>query len=311
MQLFRYLSELAQIRKPVVLALGVFDGVHLGHQAVIHKAVTHARTMNGCAAILTFHPHPAKVLRPESVPPLLTTEQQDYELFSKLNVDICIILDFNEELSLCSAEVFLERLLCSTPMLRTIVVGPHWQFGHERAGNFQVLQSWAKKHSLDAIEVEPVYIEGELVSSTSIRNQIAAGDIAAANIRLGRPYQIVGCVRSGDGLGAQLGFPTANLELESELIPARGVYAARLQWEGKHFAAAVNIGQRPTVSTSNQTTVEAYILDFKENLYGYHVRLDLLSRLRDEIKFKNTDELKAQIARDIQQVRQIVSAFPR
>jgi riboflavin kinase / FMN adenylyltransferase len=294
----RHLSELSQFNKPISLALGVFDGVHLGHQAVIRQAVHEAHLLAGDAAILTFHPHPAKILRPEKAPLLLTTEQQDFELFSALDLDICVILDFNEELSLCPAGDFLELLLTSAPTLKTLVVGPNWHFGRERGGDFKFLKRWAKKNGLRAVELKPVVWGSEVISSTVIRRLIAKGEIVAANQRLGRSYQLLGRVVRGEGLGTKIGFPTANLEIENELIPPKGVYAARILLEGEVFAAAVNIGTRPTVSHKNITTMEAHILEFVGDLYGHHLRVDFLAKIRDEQKFGTLNDLKMQIKED-------------
>jgi len=280
------------------MATGVFDGVHVGHQAVIREAVRHARKLQGEAVVLTFHPHPSKILRPDSAPPTLTTEQQDYELFTALDVDICVILDFTEKFSRCTATDFLDRMTQSAPSLRSIVVGPQWHFGHERKGDFKLLNSWVGSRSIEAFEVQPVLVDGEAVSSTTIRRLIAAGDIPAANTRIGRSYQLVGRVVRGDGLGAKLGFPTANLDVENELVPAQGVYAARALIEGEVFIAAVNIGLRPTLSPSGSCTVEAHLLQFNGDLYGHHLRLDFLGRLRDERKFASVQELHAQIQQD-------------
>ncbi len=280
------------------MATGVFDGVHVGHQAVIREAVRRARKLQGEAVVLTFHPHPSKVLRPDSPLPTLTTEQQDYELFSALDVDICVILDFTEEFSRCTAADFLDRMTQSAPSLRAIVIGPQWHFGHERKGDFKLLNSWVGNRSIEAFEMQPVLVDGEAVSSTTIRRLIAAGDITAANARLGRSYQLVGRVVRGEGLGSKLGFPTANLDVENELVPAQGVYAARALIEGEVFIAAVNIGMRPTLSPSESCTVEAHLLQFNGDLYGHHLRLDFLGRLRDERKFTSAQELHAQIQQD-------------
>jgi len=306
MYLLRNLSELIRFQRPISLALGVFDGVHLGHQAVIREAVRQARGMNGDAAILTFHPHPAKILRPEAAPPLLTTEQQDYELFSALDVDVCVILDFTRELSRHSASDFLNQLLQAIPHLRALIVGPRWHFGHERSGNFELLKMWAATQKLQALEVAPVCVDGEAVSSTMIRSQIGAGEIAAANARLGRPYQVVGRVVRGNGIGQKMGFPTANLNVESEWIPLHGVYAARAVCEQGSFPAAVNIGTRPTVSNSPTKVVEAHLLDFHGDLYGHHIRLDLMARVRDENKFEDLGDLKRQIEDDTRIIRSLV-----
>ncbi|MBI4027818.1 MAG: bifunctional riboflavin kinase/FAD synthetase [Verrucomicrobia bacterium] len=299
MRLLHHLSELSRFSKPLSVALGVFDGVHVGHQAVIREAVRQTHSLDGEAAILTFHPHPAKILRPDSAPPLITTEQQDFELFSALDVDLCVALDFDRQLSLCPAEQFLDDLHRAAPSLQAAVVGPDWHFGHAREGNFAFLQSWASRHSVQAIEVGDVRVEDQVVSSTMVRKQIAGGDIPAANARLGRPYQIVGRVVRGRGIGTKIGFPTANLDVENELIPAGGVYAARALVEGEVFAAAVNIGLRPTLSLSEEMTVEAHLVPFHGVLYGHHVRLDMLARIRDERKFESVEQLKEQILSDI------------
>ena len=305
MHLLRHIPELSRLKKPYFIALGVFDGLHLGHRAVIRECVQRAHQRNGYAVILTFHPHPAKVLRPEVAPLLLTTEQQDYELFSMLNVDACVVLDFTPELSLCPAGRFLDQLQEEGSKLLGVIVGPGWQFGRGRTGDFQLLKSWAQDHRVEAVEVEPVRVDGELVSSTTIRNHLATGDIPWANARLGRPYQLVGRVVPGQQLGAQIGFPTANLELESELLPACGVYAARALIEDSVFAAAVNIGTRPTVSVTDDITVEAHLLDFRGDLYGHHLRLDFLGRIRDEKKFESLEEMQFQLTVDVEKTRLI------
>lgn len=298
MRLFRHFAELNQIKRPLSIALGVFDGVHIGHQAVIRKAVQLARAMKGDAVILTFHPHPAKIIRPNAVPPLLTTEQQDYELFSMLDVDGCLMVDFTKEISQMSPKDFLDQLKKSSPTLKTLVVGSHWRFGHDRKGDFATLKKWAENEGLEAIEVPSIKIENEIASSTSIRKFISEGNIQKTNALLGRSYQMVGRVIQGDGIGSRLGVPTANLETENELIPSPGVYAARALFEGEVRAAAVNIGQRPTITESGETRIEAFIINFAGDLYGHHLRLDFLSRIRDEQKFKNLEDLIRQIFED-------------
>jgi riboflavin kinase/FMN adenylyltransferase len=303
MHLLRSLSELSRFRSPISIALGVFDGVHLGHQVVIGEAVRQAREANGEAVILTFHPHPAKILRPIAAPLLLTTEQQDYELFSARDVDACVIMDFTAELSRCSAADFLNKLGEAVPTLHFLVVGPDWHFGYNREGNFKFLRTWALNRGIKAAEVAAYKIHEEVVSSTWIRKLLMNGDVNGANTRLGRSYQIIGRVVAGNRLGSRLGFPTANLDVENELIPASGVYAARALIEGEVFAAAVNIGTRPTLSNTEKLTVEAHLLDFNALLYGHHLRLDFLARLRDERKFQNMEDLKNQIAIDIQATR--------
>jgi riboflavin kinase / FMN adenylyltransferase len=307
MRLFRNLNEFTKLDQPICMALGVFDGVHLGHREVIRAAVNGAREREGLAAVMTFHPHPAKILRPESAPRLLTTEQQDFELFSRLDVDVCLVLDFTPDFSRNTPGQFLELLAGNIPSLKQMVVGPDWHFGKGREGDFEFLKSWAASHGIEAIEVPPLQMDGDIVSSTMIRSLISKGEIAAANARLGRPYQIVGKVVHGKGLGSKIGFPTANLDVESELLPAAGVYATRVLIDGEVFTAGVNIGMRPTVEKkggSGGLVVEAHLLDFHDDLYGHHLRLDFIKRIRSETKFPAVDDLKKQIERDLIQVRQ-------
>jgi riboflavin kinase / FMN adenylyltransferase len=300
MLLLRKLSELSTLKHPLVFAFGVFDGVHLGHQAVIRKAARLAREMDGDAVVLTFHPHPSKVLRPKSPPLLLTTEQQDHDLFSSLDADVCVTLEFNTELSQLSASDFLEQLRKNAPMLKAVVVGHDWHFGRGREGDFKLLKAWADQQKLQAIEVAPVKMNNEIISSTLIRSLVGAGNMVEVNQRLGRSYQIMGRVVRGKGIGTQLGFPTTNIEVENELIPAPGVYAARALIEGEVCAAAVNIGTRPTITDSSEITVEAFLIGFVGDLYGHHLRLDFLQRIRNEQKFESLEALIAQIKLDIQ-----------
>jgi riboflavin kinase/FMN adenylyltransferase len=298
MRIFRHLSELAKYHHPFAMAIGVFDGVHVGHQRIIRSCVQRAHSLGGGAIILTFHPHPAKIIRPDSAPPLLTTEQQDYEIFSSFDVDVCLIQDFTTEISRMTAEEFLTKLREAIPTLQAIYVGPDWHFGKGRDGNFETLASWGKSHQVDVPKLEAVKIEGEPVSSTAIRTLILEGKIQPANDRLGRPYQVLGRVIHGEGKGVKIGFPTVNLEVENELLPKNGVYAARALVEGEVLAAAVNIGVRPTVSTSSEIVVEAHLLNCSGDLYGHHLRLDFIDRLREEKKFKDLEELRSNIAID-------------
>ncbi len=299
MRLYRNLKELACHQRPVVLALGVFDGVHLGHQTVIRAASRKALAAGGDAGVMTFHPHPAKVLRPRECPPLLTTEMQDIEIFAAFGADFTLVLDFTPALGRMEPEAFLDRLHKQVPMLRGLVVGPSWRFGHDRTGNFTLLRKWAEIRAIEAIEVSPMEVEGHAVSSTAIRRLITEGNIKAANARLGRPYQLVGRVESGDALGRKMGLPTANLHVENELLPAKGVYAARVLVEGEVFAAAVNVGTRPTVKTGGEMRVEAHLIDFSGDLYGYHLRVDLIERLREEKRFPDMVSLSSQIVLDL------------
>lgn len=301
------LAALRGFERPVVLAIGVFDGVHRGHQAVIERCLEEARRLIGVSAVLTFHPHPAKIVRPESAPLLLTTEEQDRERFEKIGVELCVTIDFDEHIREMGAEDFLKLLLKSCPTLRAVVVGHDWHFGRERDGNFAVLKTFCDRHGLTAIQVAPVVdaSTGEIISSTRIRKLIGEGRLEDAARLLGRPYAIEAAVVSGDGRGKHLGFPTANLETANEMLPPAGVYAVRVTLGPTAWRGAMNIGFRPTVDFQPKAAqvLEVHLLDFSGDMVGRTVGVEFRARLRDEKKFSGPAELSAQIARDVEAVR--------
>jgi riboflavin kinase/FMN adenylyltransferase len=301
------LAALRGFERPVVLAIGVFDGVHRGHQAVIERCIAEARRLIGVSAVLTFHPHPAKIVRPESAPLLLTTEEQDRRLFETLGVELCVTIDFDAKIREMSSGEFLKLLLTSCPTLRAIVVGHDWHFGRERDGNFEVLKKFCDEFGLTAIQVAPVMDEptSEIVSSTRIRKLLGEGRLEDAARLLGRPFSITAAVVSGDGRGKRLGFPTANLETGNETLPPIGVYAVRVTLGPKTWRGAMNIGFRPTVDGRLQSApvLEVHLLDFSGDLSGRTVEIEFRARLRDEKKFSGPAELSAQIARDVEAVR--------
>lgn len=303
------LNGLRGFERPVVMAIGVFDGVHRGHQKVIARCLEEANRLLGISAVLTFHPHPAKIVRPETAPRLLTTEEQDRELFDRLGVELCVTIDFDRRIQQMKAVEFLQLLLKACPTLRTVVVGHDWHFGRERDGNFSVLKKFCDDYGLSAIQVDPVVDEasGEVISSTRIRKLILAGKMREAEALLGRPYSIVAKVVHGDGRGAKLGFPTANMETENELIPAVGVYAVRVRAGSKSWPGAMNIGFRPTVDVvaKSEPVLEVHLLDFSGDLSGRSLEVEFQARLRDEKKFSGIEELRAQITKDVEAVREM------
>ena len=305
------LTALRGFERPVVLAIGVFDGIPRGHQKVIQRCVEEAGRLMGVSAVLTFHPHPAKVVRPETAPLLLSTEAQDRELFGRLGVELCVTIDFDQAIQGMHAVEFLQLLLKSCPTLRTVVVGHDWHFGKGRDGNFDVLKKFCDDYGLSAIQVEPVRDEAtnEIISSTRIRGLIAQGNLAEAEKLLGRPYAIQAKVVPGDGRGNRLGFPTANLETQNEVIPPLGVYAVGVRADSKTYRGAMNIGFRPTVdpAPAGEPVLEVHLLDFSGDLSGRGLEVEFRARLRDEQKFSSLDELKAQIAKDVEKTRALLS----
>ena len=306
MQVLRSIPELAQIPGPVFLAIGVFDGVHLGHQAVISTATRHATEAGGTAVVVTFDPHPVKILRPEKSPRLLTATQHKIALIRGLGVSHLLVLRFDREFASTSPEDFVRQLVESAQPLREICVGQEWSFGKNRAGNLALLKKLGAEFGFNVVGVEPVTSQEKIISSTAIRQAVETGDFATARRMLGRDYTILGTVEEGKHLGRSLGFPTANLSAHSEQFPPNGVYAAEGLLNGKTMRGVVNLGVRPTIDDgSPQRVLEFHLFDFDRDLYGENVELRFLQYLRPEQKFENLAALREQIARDVEAARSI------
>lgn len=300
MRILNSIPELAKIPGPVFLAIGVFDGVHLGHQAVISTAARHAAEAGGSAVVATFDPHPAKILRPEESKRLLTATAHKIALIRGLGVSHLLVLPFDRALAATPPEEFVRQLAAAAKPLREICVGREWSFGKDRAGNLALLQKLGGELGYEVVGVEPVTSAGAIVSSTAIRRAIEAGDFGSAAQMLGREYAILGTVEAGKQLGRSLGFPTANLSAHSEQFPPNGVYAAEARLEGKILRGIVNLGIRPTVAGSSPSRVlELHLFDFDRDIYGSEIEVRFLRFLRPEQKFESLAELRAQIARDV------------
>jgi riboflavin kinase/FMN adenylyltransferase len=298
------LPELAQLPGPVSLAIGVFDGLHLGHREVISCAVRSAVQRGGSSVVMTFEPHPLAVLRPGFKPVRLCGRQQRSALLAEWGVDALLICPFTPELAATSAEEFLQQLCNSCRPLGSISVGAGWSFGHQRRGDSQVLSQWSRDRGFVLNEVPALTQDNQPISSTRIRQAIADGNFEVAARLLGRRVEWIGQVVQGRQLGRQLGFATANLALENEVLPPRGVYVARLRWQGQVLAAVANLGLRPSVEGGDAApTLEVHVLDWQGNLYGQWVEVELCQRLRQEIRFDGLEPLRAAIASDVQAAR--------
>lgn len=298
------LSELTAVPGPVHLAVGFFDGVHLGHQEVIRRAQATAAADGGTAVVVTFDPHPMKVLRPETAPRLLTSTHHKQLILERLGVSHLLIIPFNETLATLSPEAFIRDLSAAAPTLASITVGRAWVFGHGRSGNLATLTALGNAHKFGVFGVAPVIVADEPVSSTRARLAVERGDFPAAARLLGREYSILGTVIQGRQLARKLGFPTANLALEAEQLPPIGVYAVKALVEGRQLYGVANLGLRPTVEDGAVARhFEVHLFDFTGDLYGTTVEVRFVQRLRDEMKMETLDDLKAQIARDAQQAR--------
>lgn len=305
MRVLRSIPELAQIPGPVFLAIGVFDGVHLGHQAVISTSARHAAEAGGTAVVVTFDPHPAKVLRPTESKRLLTATDHKIALIRDLGVSYLLVLKFDREFAATSPDEFVRQLAAAAHPLQEICVGQEWSFGKNRAGNLGLLKTLGAELHFGVVGVESVMHEGRVVSSTAIRQAVESGDLPLAAQMLGREYTVLGTVESGQQLGRSLGFPTANLSAHSEQFPPNGVYAAEANLEGKKLRGVINLGVRPTVQGGVATRLlELHLFDFDRDIYGRDVEVRFLRYLRPEQKFENLAALREQIARDVTAAQQ-------
>ena len=309
METLRSISELSRLPGPLFLAIGVFDGVHLGHQAVISTSAEHARSANGTPVVVTFDPHPEKVLRPEAAPHLLTATRHKIDLIRSLGMAHLLIITFDKQFAATEPEDFVRQLVKHSKPLREICVGHEWSFGKNRRGNFELLKKLGTRFDFDVVGIPPVTVDGEVVSSTTIRQAVEAGDLTKAAEMLGREYTILGTVVRGDNVGKKIGFPTANLSAHNEQFPPNGVYFAEAKLDGVVYSGVVNLGYRPTVSTGKpERILEIHLLDFERDIYGKDLEVRFIRYLRPEKKFENVDSLACQIEADVKQARELSAA---
>ena len=307
MQVFRTFEELAKHSQKVCVAIGVFDGVHLGHQRVMGQARDDARAADGTAVVLTFDPHPMRVLQPDKAPLLLTSTEHKLALIDKLGMDACLLLTFDKSFSLTPPEQFINTVARQTNQLQEICVGTRFRFGHDRVGDVRLMEALAPQYGFVAREIKSVMLGDEMISSTAIRQHVLNGKFDRAAAMLGRPFSILGTVEPGDHRGRELGFPTANLNPHNEVLPPDGVYAVHVIIGAEQFGGVVNIGIRPTFASAQPLRMlEVHILDFTRELYDQKVEVLFLSKLRDEQKFASAEALKTQIATDVHAARQIL-----
>ena len=304
MQDLRSIPELGELAGPIFTAIGVFDGVHLGHQAVISTSAEHARAAGGTPVVVTFDPHPMKVLRPHDPPRLLTATQHKISLIRELGVGHLLVIPFDRDFASTSPEVFVEQLVTHAKPLREICVGHEWSFGRNRAGNIHLLREIGANKGFDVVGIPPVRVGETLVSSTAIRKAVQTGDFETAKSMLGREYTILGTVQEGAKLGRKLGYPTANLSAHSEQFPPNGVYVAEAKLGDARYGAAANLGIRPTVtSRPAERLLELHLFDLTHDIYGQDVEVRFLHYLRPEQKFENLEALSAQIRSDVESAR--------
>ena len=292
------------------IAVGTFDGVHLGHRELIAHAIGAARSLSGTSVLVTWDRHPLQTLRPGAEPKVLTTPERKAELIEATGIDTLVVLPFDEAFSKWSPERFVTDVLVRLGA-RSVVVGEGWRFGHKAAGTNELLQKMGAEHGFQADALALAEVNGMPVSSTRVRRAIAEGDMITARTLLTRPFDVDGTVLRGDRRGTDLGFPTANLRLDRSIAhPPRGVYAGRAVTEGDiAYTAAINVGVNPQFGGDPDTTpwrVEAYLLDYGGDLYDRRLRVELHERLRDELKFESVDALVEQMAKDVDRTREMM-----
>jgi len=293
-------AEHKSVRRGSVIAIGTFDGIHLGHQKVLEFAITLAKGTGAVATALTFEPPPVKVLRPESAPPRISTNQQRMDWFGAVGMEAAVVLPFTKELAALTAEDFVREILIRQLQVKAVVVGENFRFGNKQAGNVKFLREMGMREGFEVVVHTPVLLDGEVISSTLIRKFVGEGHVRDAARLLGRPFELTGGVVPGAGMGRKLGFPTLNLKPEQELLPARGVYITRTVLEGETSShrSVTNIGVRPTFNGSG-LSVETHLLDYSGNFTPKRIEVRFWKRLRAEKKFAGPQELKEQIAKDI------------
>ncbi len=296
--------ELQAGPRPVCAAIGLFDGVHLGHQQIIRQTLADAEQHEGVALVITFDRHPNAVVAPDRVPPLVQPLSQRLRAIQSLGVDALLLIRFDAAFSRQTGEAFVRGLARDLGRLRSLCVGADFHFGYQRSGNVELLRKLGAEFQFTVHGMAAVSLNGQPISSTRIREAIRRGDLDAASQMLGRAYALAGRVIKGDGLGRQLGFPTANLDVAGLVLPPNGVYAAHVRVGDRAQRAVMNIGVRPTLRNPEpKLCVEAHLLDFQGDLYDQELEVTFVARLRDERRFASLAELQEQITRDAAEAR--------
>ena len=297
MQVFRHIN---QKYPPSYLTIGNYDGIHLGHQAILKKLISESKNKNILSSVMTFEPHPREFFSPKMAPKRIISLREKLEYFEEINIDQVFIVNFNDEFSLKSFSDFIE-ILKNNIQAQKIIIGNDFRFGKNREGNIDKL----KDSNVDVFVMNKIEYKGERVSSTIIRDLLAAGDLELAAILLGRSYSISGKVIHGDKRGREIGFPTANIHMFHNRPPLKGVFAVKLN----NMYGVANLGVRPTIAGFSKLNLEVHLFNFSKNIYGKHAHVTFLKKIRDEIKFENIDALKKQIQIDIDNVKKFFKEY--
>ena len=289
------------------ISLGNYDGVHLGHRVILQKTIDLAKNANIPSVAVTFDPVPKKILQPQTAPPLIQTLKQRLAKLESLGMEHTIVVHFSAEFARKSPEEFVQQFLIDKLRVRHFIVGENFSFGHQKQGNLSLLKKMGAANDFQVVGIPEVYRNGIRISSSQIREFIQQGRMQEAADFLGYPFALTGVVVEGEHLGGKIGIPTANLNFENEIVPAKGVYVSRAIIQGQSYCSVTNVGVRPTFQ-GKKLTVEAHLLDFSGDLYGSRMELHFFQKLRDEMRFAGVDELRAQIQRDIEETKKFVLA---
>jgi len=306
MQVLKDLNQLSAPPHRTVLTIGNFDGVHLGHREIFRRVVDTARERGGTSVVLTFEPHPLRFLAPEKAPLRLNTPEEKVRLLAASCIDLLVVLTFNRQLADMTAEDFVREILVGRLGIQHLIIGYDYAFGRDRQGDARFLAGQAQHYGFSLEVLAPIKAEQQAHSSTMIRRSLHEGHVAEAVRILGRHYTLDGIVVHGAGRGRKLGFPTANLKTEKELLPRNGVYAVKVKWREAYFDAVINIGRRPTFAPSTPT-LEIHLIDFSGDLYGERLRIYFVDRLRDERKFDSVEALQRAVLQDIDKARSLLA----
>lgn len=300
-------AELAQPGRKACLAIGFFDGVHLGHQQIIRQAVGDAQQHGTHSVVVTFDQHPSRIVAPDRIPPLIQNLDQRLKFIESLGPDALLRIPFTREFSEFTGEAFIRNLQADIGGIQCVCVGNAFGFGHNRSGNVELLRALGTELDFTVHGISAVAVAGETVSSTRIREAIRQGHLDEASQMLGHPYAMAGLVQQGAAMGRKIGFPTANLDVDGLALPPRGVYAAQVLAGDSRHQAVANLGSRPTFSDGDSAIqLEVHLLDFSGDLYNQTIEVIPVARLRDELQFKGVEALRTQIAKDIESARQLL-----
>jgi len=306
MRLIRGLSHLEPLENGCVLTIGNFDGLHLGHRAVIDNLATRGRALGLPVIVMIFEPQPLEYFLGKNAPSRLMRLREKVIQFLKLPVDDLLILRFNQQIANCDAEQFISDILIKKLNVKHLVVGDDFHFGKDRRGNFALLKKKGQAFGFEVEDTGSYYVDGQRVSSTLIRDALGAGDLVKAGRLLGRCYSVCGRVAHGDKRGRTIGYPTANIRMFRKNTPVVGVYAVTMTGiDGQEFEGVANVGTRPTVDGGSKVILETHLFDFNKEIYGSYVEVHFKRKIRDEMRFRSLDELKAQIVKDVANTKKI------